>query len=119
MRQTYGVTVSAYCQVLTTAPSRDAADALAQSAVMARVAACAQVSGPVDSTYWWEGEPQTAQEWYVVFKTAADRYPALEAHILDNHEYDLPEVLALPVLAGNPAYLSWVTEETRNAETRE
>ena len=125
MRQTYDVDeprhgqrrsrseTAEYCNVVTTVGSRDAADGLAQSAVLARVAACAQVAGPVTSTYRWEGEVQTAEEWQVVFKTAADRYDALEAYILDNHEYDLPEVLALPVLAGNPAYLSWLTEETR------
>ena len=113
MRQTYDVDEPTHLNVVTTVGSRDAADALGQSAVLARLAACAQVAGPITSTYRWEGELQTAEEWQVILKTTTDRYDALEAYILDNHEYDLPEVLALPVLAGNPAYLSWVTEETR------
>ena len=113
MVQTYGVDEPTHLNVVTTVGSREAADALAQSAVLARVAACAQVGGPITSTYWWQGEPQTAEEWRVTFKTPVDRYDALEAHILANHEYDLPEVLALPVIAGNPAYLSWLSEETR------
>jgi periplasmic divalent cation tolerance protein len=112
MPQRYDAT---HYQVITTVGNREAADALAQGAVMARVAACAQVGGPIDSTYWWDGEAQTAQEWSVVFKTTADRYPALEAFVLDNHEYDLPEVLALPVIAGNPAYLAWVSGEARGS----
>jgi periplasmic divalent cation tolerance protein len=113
MRQTYDVDEPTHLNVVTAVASREQADALAQSAVLARVAACAQVAGPITSTYWWDGELQTAEEWQVIFKTAADRYDALEAYLLANHEYDLPEVLALPVLAGNPAYLSWLTEETR------
>jgi periplasmic divalent cation tolerance protein len=113
MRQTYDVDEATHVNVVTSVGSRDAADALAQGAVLARVAACAQVAGPITSTYRWEGEVQTAEEWQVILKTTTDRYDALEAYILDSHDYDLPEVLALPVLAGNPAYLSWVTEETR------
>ena len=108
MTQTYG-----HLQVVTTVGSREAADQLAEGAVLARVAACAQVSGPIASTYRWDGEMQASEEWQVTFKTAADRYEALEAYVFGQHEYDLPEVLALPVLAGNPAYLAWVTEETR------
>lgn len=111
MRQTYDVVE--LCQVVTTVGSQEAAQALAESAVLARLAACAQVLGPLSSTYWWEGELRTAEEWQVVFKTSRDRYPDLQAHILDRHEYDVPEVLALPVLDGNPVYLAWVAEETR------
>ncbi|SCF50019.1 divalent cation tolerance protein [Micromonospora matsumotoense] len=101
-----------HAQAVTTTDSRDAAEALARSAVEARVAACAQVSGPISSTYWWEGQVENAEEWYVVFKTTAERYAALEEHIREHHTYDVPEVVLLPILAGNPAYLAWVSEET-------
>src|SRR5437773_10580059 len=63
-----------YCQVVTTTDSRDAAEALSKSAVEARVAACGQVSGPITSTYWWEGKVETAEEWRITFKTPLDRY---------------------------------------------
>lgn len=108
----YDVTDYQHAQAVTTADSREAAEALARSAVQARVAACAQVSGPINSTYWWEGKVESAEEWYVTFKTTAERYPALEQHIREHHSYDVPEVVLLPVLAGNPAYLAWVSEET-------
>lgn len=101
-----------HCQALTTTDSRDAAEALSRSAVEARVAACGQVVGPINSTYWWQGKIETAEEWYVVFKTTAERYPALEQHIRDHHSYDVPEIVLTPIVAGNPAYLSWVTTET-------
>ncbi|MEV0391766.1 divalent-cation tolerance protein CutA [Polymorphospora rubra] len=99
-------------QAVTTTDSRTAADALARSAVEARVAACGQVMGPISSTYWWEGQVETAEEFYVVFKTTADRYPALEQHVRANHSYDVPELVATPITAGNPDYLAWVTTET-------
>lgn len=101
-----------YAQVTTTIDSREAAEALARSAVEARVAACGQVSAPIFSTYWWEGQVETAQEWYVVFKTTAERYTELEQHILSNHSYDVPEIVLTPILRGNPAYLSWIIDET-------
>ena len=104
-----------HCQVVTTTDSPEAAEALARSAVEARLAACAQVFGPLASTYWWEGRIETADEWGVVFKTTGERYPALERHIRERHSYDVPEILCTPVSAGNPAYLQWVSAETRTA----
>lgn len=102
-----------YCQVVTTTDSREGADALARGAVEARVAACAQVVGPISSTYWWEGAVEAAEEWQVVFKTTTARYAALEEHVRSHHSYDVPEILCSPVTAGNPAYLAWVSTEAR------
>ncbi|MBV9024410.1 MAG: divalent-cation tolerance protein CutA [Streptomycetaceae bacterium] len=98
--------------VLTTTDSDESANALAKSAVAARVAACVQVDGPIISTYWWEGAVQADQEWRVLFKTTTDRYADLEAHIKANHSYDVPEIIATAITAGSAAYLGWVTEET-------
>jgi len=103
-----------FCQVITTVGERPAADALARGAVDRRLAACAQVSGPIESTYWWQGAIETAEEWQVVFKTTTSHYPALADHIRSNHSYDVPEVLCLPVVDGNPAYLRWVAEQTES-----
>jgi periplasmic divalent cation tolerance protein len=103
---------SEFCQVMTAIDSREAADALAQAAVWGRRAACAQVVGPIASTYWWENAVESAEEWLVLFKTRTDRYDALEELIRDNHPYDLPEILCTPVTRGNPAYLEWVRRET-------
>jgi periplasmic divalent cation tolerance protein len=102
-----------YCQVVSTTDGRDAALALADGAVRARVAACAQVVGPVTSTYWWRDAVETAEEWQVVFKTTADRYAELAEWIRGHHTYDVPEILCLPVLAGDPDYLRWLEAETR------
>jgi len=113
VRQTDRVSEYPYCQVITTVASRDAADLLGRGAVEARLAACAQVGGPITSTYWWQGVVESSEEWQVVFKTTTDRYAELEAHIRSHHSYQVPEILCLPVSAGNPSYLSWLAAETR------
>jgi periplasmic divalent cation tolerance protein len=97
-----------FIQVTTTTDSLEAARALARSAVEARLAACAQVSGPIESVYRWQGRIEQAQEWVVVFKARALAYQQLEAHIKERHSYDVPEVVATPISEGNPDYLSWV-----------
>lgn len=102
-----------YVHVVTTVDSNDAALALSKSVVEARLAACAQVSGPINSTYWWNGAVEGAQEWVITFKATATGYAALEQYIREHHSYDTPEILALPVLAGNPQYLNWIRDETR------
>jgi periplasmic divalent cation tolerance protein len=103
-----------HCQVVVTTDSRKAAQTLARTAVTARVVACAQVAGPITSTYWWQGQIETAQEWQVVFKTTLDRYPALEENVRAHHTYEVPEILCTPIVAGNPAYLQWLTAATHD-----
>lgn len=101
-----------YLQVQTSIDTRDEASALMRSVVEARLAACAKIVGPITSAYWWEGELETDEEWLVLMKTPAARYEELQAHIKQHHSYDVPEILAFPVVAGNPDYLEWLTEET-------
>jgi periplasmic divalent cation tolerance protein len=98
--------------VLTTTGSSERAEALARGAVERHVAACAQINGPVTSVYRWEGTVQTDPEWQVLFKTSAARYGALEAYLLEAHDYDVPEIIATPVTHGSADYLRWVTDET-------
>ncbi|MET9362605.1 divalent-cation tolerance protein CutA [Streptomyces sp. NPDC006632] len=98
--------------VWTTTDSEDKAAALARGAVEARLAACAQIAGPVTSVYHWAGGIEATREWQVLFKTTAGRYQALERHLLAAHDYETPEILAAPVTAGSPAYLSWIAAET-------
>lgn len=100
-------------QVFTTVDSREAAGAIARALVERRLAACAQIVGPIESTYWWEGAVETAQEWLCIVKSTQERYPALESAIREHHPYDVPEILALPVSAGHSAYLDWLRGELR------
>ncbi|MFI0349896.1 divalent-cation tolerance protein CutA [Actinomadura sp. 9N407] len=102
----------AYVQVTTTTDSRPEAAELARSAVTERLAACAQLVGPIASTYWWEGEIESAEEWMVVFKTTDSRFDELASLITEGHSYDTPEIIATPVVAGSMDYLTWVSEQT-------
>src|SRR6202522_2851260 len=105
-----------YLQVQTTTDSRAEAMELSRAAVEARLAACAQVAGPVASTYWWDERLERAEEWLVLLKLPADRYEELAAFIAERHSYDEPEIIALPIVAGSAAYLSWMWEETHRPE---
>ncbi len=99
-------------QVLTTVGGRETAEGLASHLVEARLAACAQVLGPITSTYRWRDQVERAAEWLVVAKTTAAAYPDLERALVERHPYELPEVTAVPITAGHPAYLDWIRRET-------
>ncbi|MEU0797195.1 divalent cation tolerance protein CutA [Amycolatopsis sp. NPDC005961] len=98
--------------VTTTTPDRASAAKLAGSAVAARLAATAQVTGPVASFFWHLGEQGEGEEWNVTFKTTDDRYAELEAHIVEQHPWDKPEVTAVELVRGSAGYLRWLEEST-------
>jgi periplasmic divalent cation tolerance protein len=100
-----------YLMVTTTTASEDEANRLAQSSVEARLAACVQVVGPIRSTYWWKGDVERQAEWLCLMKTTAARFEALAAHIRSHHSYEVPEIVALPIVAGSPPYLDWISAE--------
>ncbi|MFD7288919.1 divalent-cation tolerance protein CutA [Streptomyces sp. NPDC059863] len=99
-------------QVSTATETREQAILLAQSVVRARLAAGVQIIGPVTSVFWHLGEFGTGEEWQLLMKTRADRYPALEAHLLEHHPWDSPEVSAVPIVAGSETCLRWVASST-------
>jgi periplasmic divalent cation tolerance protein len=107
--------MSDYIQVLITIDSEETARELGRLLVEQRAAACVQVWGPILSTYWWEGEIEDAQEWICLTKTEASQYDRLESLVKENHPYDVPEILAVPILAGNKEYLDWVKAETTHS----
>ncbi len=104
-------------QVSTTLPDEPAAQRLATCVVEERLAACAQVLGPVSSTYCWKGEVERAREWYCQFKTTHARLMALQSRIRQLHPYDTPEVIAVPIVDGDASYLKWIEETVDGAPT--
>jgi periplasmic divalent cation tolerance protein len=94
--------------VLTTVDSSELAESLAHSLVEQRLAACVNIVGPLRSVYRWQGEVVSEQERLLVIKTSARRLPALTEAIRDLHTYEVPEVLVLPVVAGDRPYLDWL-----------
>ena len=99
--------------VLTNLPDRETAERLAGALIEQRVAACVNILAPCRSVYRWKEAVQREEEHPVLIKTTAERYPALEAAIRAAHPYELPEIIAVPVERGLPAYLAWVEAETK------
>lgn len=97
--------------VTTTHDSEDKARALAAAVVRERLAACAQVY-PINSVYWWDGDVQTEAEWRIDFKTRADLATRLGVFITEQHSYDTPEVVVVPIKDGSAGYLDWLAAET-------
>ena len=104
--------------VVTNLPDRESAEKLAALLIERRLAACVNILAPCSSVYRWQGEIQHDEEHPLLIKTAKDRYAELEAAIRANHPYELPEVIAVPVIQGLPAYLQWVESETRDYDRR-
>lgn len=98
--------------VLTTLPDREVARATVRSLVERRLVACGTLLDGATSVYRWEGTVEEAREVQVLLKTRTGRWDALRNAVRELHPYDVPELLALPVTAGLPAYLAWVGRET-------
>ena len=99
--------------VLTNLPERTAADRLAGELIEKQLAACVNILAPCRSVYRWKGAVQHDEEHPMLIKTTSERYPALEAALRAGHPYELPEIIAVPIERGLPAYLDWVATETK------
>ena len=99
--------------VLTNLPDRASAERLAELVVEKNLAACVNILAPCRSVYRWKDAMQHDEEHPMLIKTTRERYPALEQALRAGHPYELPEILALPIERGLPAYLEWVAAETR------
>lgn len=100
-------------QVSTTLPDEAGAHEMGRQLVEERLAACAQVAGPVSSAYWWEGRVEHAQEWYCHFKTTAAASAELSRRIRELHPYEVPEIIVVAIKEGDASYLQWIAETVR------
>ncbi|MBM3336933.1 MAG: divalent-cation tolerance protein CutA [Betaproteobacteria bacterium] len=98
--------------VMTHLPDAATAEALADTLVDTRLAACTSFTPGVQSVYRWQGKIERASEGTLTIKTTQRHYAALQAAILAAHPYELPEIIAFPVVAGLPSYLQWIVAET-------
>lgn len=99
--------------ILTNVPDEPAAMAIARSVVEQRLAVCVNLLPTVRSVYQWQGAVEETSEVTLLIKTTQARYAELEAAIAAAHPYDVPEIIALPIVAGLPKYLDWVVSETK------
>ncbi|XP_031400990.1 protein CutA, chloroplastic [Punica granatum] len=100
--------------VYVTVPNKEAGKKLAESIVREKLAACVNRVPGIESVYQWEGEVQTDSEELLIIKTRQSLLEALTEHVKANHEYDVPEVIALPILGGSVQYLEWIKNSTRD-----
>ena len=103
-------------QVMTTVETEAQAQAVADSLLAAKLAACVQVVGPITSYFRWQGQNETAKEFLCLIKSRHHLYAAIEAEIRRLHPYEVPEILAVPVVAGGAGYLGWLAGEVQGEE---
>lgn len=97
--------------LLTNLPDRDSAQRMAHSLVENHAAACVNILAECSSVYRWQGKVESASEIPLLIKTTRAAYPRVEELIRARHPYELPEIIAVSVVAGMPAYLQWVAQE--------
>ncbi|MBX3235907.1 MAG: divalent-cation tolerance protein CutA [Nitrospiraceae bacterium] len=99
--------------VLVTAASQEEAEHLGQKVIERKLAACLNVVRDIRSLFRWEGRVNVETECLLIFKSSRKCYQELEQIIKENHSYSVPEVIALPIIAGSAPYLQWIRDETR------
>ena len=102
-------------QVTTTTAERKDAEALAKAVLDKRLGACVQISGPIDSSYWWNNRLETAREWTLTIKTRRDLYKPLEKLLLELHPYDQPEIIGTALIEISGGYKKWLNEQVQPA----
>jgi periplasmic divalent cation tolerance protein len=102
--------------IWTNLPDRQSAETLARYLLERRLAACVNILPAVQSIYRWQEAIEETTEVSVMIKSTARRYDALQDAITDLHPYDVPEIIAVPIQAGLPAYLAWLQRETNEDE---
>ena len=97
---------------MNTCPDAETAERLARTLLDRKLAACINILPGIKSLYTWKGASESAEEFLLLIKTLSNAYQAVEQAILELHPYELPEIIAVPIAAGLPGYLAWVTENT-------
>ncbi|HEB31557.1 MAG TPA: divalent-cation tolerance protein CutA [Spirochaetes bacterium] len=104
--------MSDYIQITTTTENKEQAVVIAEKLVKLRLAACVQISGPVKSIFWWKNKVEKADEWICTAKSKSNLYKKIEKTILEIHPYEVPEIIAVPIVNGSNEYLKWIDEES-------
>ena len=103
-----------YIQVFTTTEKKEDAQRISKEMVEKKLVACAQVVGPIGSTYWWKEKIEETEEWLCIMKSRKAVYRELEKAIKGIHPYEVPEIVALPIVAGSEDYLDWLNQEVKS-----
>lgn len=100
-----------FLQITTTTGTRQDAERIAAELVSRRLAGCVQISGPIASTFRWQKKIETAEEWLCIVKTGREQLDGIRKVLAEIHPYEVPELIATPIVAGGEAYLSWLEDQ--------
>jgi periplasmic divalent cation tolerance protein len=112
-----GWMMTEFLLILTTVPDADVGQAISETIIEERLAACVTIQATCQSLYWWKGKISKEKENTLFIKTKTDLFPPLEKRLKEIHPYDVPEIIALPVLMGSADYLGWIDSEIRTKGT--
>ena len=102
-----------YIQVSTTTENEEDAGIIARKLIEKRIAACVQRIGPIKSTYWWKDKVNEEEEWLLIIKTSNEMFGEMEEAIREVHPYEVPEIIASPIIKGNKDHLNWIEKEIK------
>ena len=105
-----------YIQIITSIEKKEDAEKLVKVLIERRLAGCAQVIGPVVSIYWWNDNITKAEEWLCFIKSRKDLYKEIEKIIKEINQYEIPEIIALPIIGGSKEYLNWLCDELKETK---
>ena len=102
--------MSSYVVVIVTVANRDEAVKIVRSLLEERLIACANIVGPISSMFWWKGKIDKANEFLVFMKSHENLFERLSERVKEIHSYEVPEIIALPIIKGSPPYLQWLSD---------
>ena len=97
-----------YTLVMVTASSREEAEKIATTLLERKLIACANILGPVSSRFWWQGKIDSAEEYMIFMKTKRELFDQVADNVKQLHSYEVPEIIALPIVEGAKPYLEWI-----------
>lgn len=104
-----------YIQVITTVDQKEVAEKLTLVLTKNRLATCVQIIGPITSIYQWKDNLEEAEEWLCLIKSKINLFKKLERKIKEVHPYEVPEIIALPIISGSEGYLEWLQNELKKS----
>ena len=97
-----------YVVVIMTTANREEAVKIVRNLLEERLIACANIVGPISSIFWWKGKIDEASEFLVFMKSHKNLFERLSERVIEIHSYEVPEIIALPIIGGSPPYLDWL-----------
>jgi periplasmic divalent cation tolerance protein len=102
-----------YTIILVTTANREEAEKISKALLNERLIACANIIGPVNSLFWWHGKIENAEEYILLMKTRSEMFEKFAEKVKALHSYEVPEIIAIPIIKGFKPYLEWLNKSLR------